>query len=344
MNSVSKLLIVLAVSAALMWLTASVSTALSPFVFAAVIAYITAPLAEKLEKLRIKPAAAALLIVLLTLVLMVLFPLALLPLIATQVREFAELLPPLTQKLHAYLGNDINEWLRKQQFDLKNVGGSSIQKAANVVTDLLSNSLAVLSSFFTILLITPLATFYFLRDRKSIGGELTELLPPHIRERALLLTRDLDNVLGEFLHGQLIVMTVMAVFYSIILTLAGVPFALTIGIISGILTFIPYVGFILGMILATLAGLSSFESFLDILFIWLLMGIGTTVETVLITPRLVGERIGLHPLAVLLSLMVMGELFGLVGVLAALPIAAILLVCGRHLRRRYIGSSFYGPQ
>ena len=143
------------------------------------------------------------------------------------------------------------------------------------------------------------------------------------------------------MHGQITVMAVMAIIYTLILKLAGLQFALTIGIISGALVFIPYVGFLIGLLLATVAGLGQFDSWADFILIWVLMGIGTTLESLLITPYLVGERIGLHPLAVLLALFIMGELLGFVGVLAALPLAAVFLVLCRHLRRHYINSDFY---
>lgn len=345
MNNSVRILLALLAAALLAWFATSVGAVLAPFIFAAILAYITAPLAQVLEARRMPPALAAAGLVLLALLLLLALPLALLPLIAAQVQEFSQLLPPLIKKVHTYWGGDLDTWLAEQELDfstLSGIGGDSIQKALNVAAGVFSGGLSALSAFATLLLLTPLAAFYFLRDRKSIGGELTELLPPYIRERTLLLCRDLDGVLGEFLRGQLMVMSIMAVFYALVLTLAGLPFALTIGILSGLLTFIPYVGFILGVTLATIVGLSSFDSLLDVVIVWLLMGIGTTVESVLITPRLVGERVGLHPLAVLLALMIMGELMGFVGVLIALPLAAVLLVCGRHLRRRYISSSFYG--
>lgn len=347
MSQTNKLILTLLAVGGVAWFAASLDAVLAPFVFAAVIAYISAPLAQRLEDRRVPPPLAALLIVALLLLLLVTLPLTLLPLVAAQVREFSSLLPLLVQKMQEQFGNDLGTWLTQQELGagaLGSLDGGSINKFVGLTANLFSDGLAFLSSFFTILLITPMAVFYFLRDRKSIGGELAEFLPPHIRGQAFVLIRDLDSVLGEFLHGQLIVMTIMAAFYSIVLSIADLPFALTIGIISGVLTFIPYVGFILGVLLATLVGIGNFESFVDIVIVWVLMGIGTLMESVLITPRFVGERVGLHPLMVLLAIMVMGDLFGFIGILAALPIASVVLVCARHLRRRYIGSDFYGRQ
>ena len=181
-----------------------------------------------------------------------------------------------------------------------------------------------------------------MRDRSIIAGGLADLLPPRMRDETMGIIHDLNNVLGEFMHGQLSVMAVMAVLYSAMLWFAGLEFSLTIGVISGILVFIPYIGFIVGIALATLVAVSQFESWSDFILIWALMGAGTALESIVITPWLVGERIGLHPVLVLLALLVFGSLLGLVGVLAALPLAALLLVLFRHLRRRYINSDFYG--
>ena len=136
----------------------------------------------------------------------------------------------------------------------------------------------------------------------------------------------------------------LLLFILLILNIAGLDFALTIGIISGILVFIPYVGFLIGLLLATIAGIGQFESWTDLILIWVLMGIGTTLESLFITPYLVGEKIGLHPLAILLALFIMGELLGFVGVLLALPLAAVVLVLSRHLRRYYINSDFYAKK
>ena len=219
-------------------------------------------------------------------------------------------------------------------------GAENLQQAAGLLAGFVGDGLSATGRFLVVLLITPLAVFYLLRDRKNIGGELTDMLPPRMRDRVLDIGYELDNVLGEFMHGQLMVMVIMAVFYSIVLTLADLNFALTIGIISGLLVFIPYVGFITGLSLALLVGLGDFD-WIQFFLIVILMSIGTVIESFAVTPRLVGERVGLHPLAVLLALVVMGEWFGFVGVLVALPVASVLLVLLRHLRHGYIGSNFY---
>jgi predicted PurR-regulated permease PerM len=136
-------------------------------------------------------------------------------------------------------------------------------------------------------------------------------------------------------------MLLMSAFYVFALWLAGVEFALPIGMVSGLLVFIPYVGMIVGVGLATVVALSQFELWTDVLWVWAVFGLGQMLEGMVVTPRLVGERIGLHPLAVVFSLLAFGQLFGFVGLLIALPLAAVLLVGLRHLRAGYLSSDLY---
>lgn len=341
-SKLTRLLIAAAAAFALAWMATSVAAALTPFILAAVIAYIAAPLAGRIEAKGGSPTVSATVVVILILLTLVLIPMALIPLIAAQAQQLAALLPQISDKLHDTFGGTDAEWLAHIKTNITAAGADGIDRAADLAAALVGGGVSLASSFLGILLITPLSAFYFVRDRQSINGGMTELLPPHIREPALVICREINGVLDEFLHGQLLVMCLMSIFFAVVLKFANLPFALTIGVIAGMLTFIPYLGFIIGLALATLVGIGAFDSFIDLLIVWILMTIGTVLENMLITPKLVGERVGLHPLVVLLAIMTMGELFGTIGVLVALPTAAVLLVCGRHLRRRYIASDLYG--
>ena len=336
--------------AALLWLMHTAGGVLTPFVLAAVMAYTLSPLATKIEKI-ISPAAAAAVLVMLVFLALLALPLALAPIIAKQIASLLAVLPELAERAGYWLGDahpHVVEQLQSMNlsdFAKQAAGAIQGEQAANVAGiffGFFGKGVAAIAGFFTLLLITPLAVFYFLRDRQIIAGELTDSLPPRWRDETMVVIHDLDNVLGEFLHGQITVIAVMSVLYSGMLWIAGLEFALTIGIISGMLVFIPYVGFIIGVVLATLVAVGQFETWTEFVLIWVLMGVGTALESMLITPWLVGERIGLHPVFVLLALLAMGSMLGFVGVLAALPLAAILLVLFRHLRRRYINSDFYG--
>jgi predicted PurR-regulated permease PerM len=150
-----------------------------------------------------------------------------------------------------------------------------------------------------------------------------------------------DEVLGEYLRGQLLVMLSLAVFYAVGLALFGLDLALPIGVFTGLAVFVPYLGFGLGLVLALLAGLLQMAPSQAFIMVAVVYGLGQLIESFVLTPRLVGERIGLHPLAVILALMAFGQLLGFVGVLIALPASAVLLVALRRLRRQYLQSDLY---
>lgn len=162
-----------------------------------------------------------------------------------------------------------------------------------------------------------------------------------MREQVFSFLREADEVLGQYLRGQLLVMVILAIYYSVALSVAGFELALPVGIFTGLAVFIPFVGFGLGLLLALLAALLEFASWYGLIAVALIYGVGQVVESTYLTPRLVGERIGMHPVAVIFALMAFGHLFGFVGVLVSLPVSAVLVVALRWMRRAYVGSSLY---
>jgi predicted PurR-regulated permease PerM len=182
-------------------------------------------------------------------------------------------------------------------------------------------------------------------DWHQFVARVLRYVPPRGRAAYDRFTDEADAVLGQYLRGQLLVMLAMAVFYSAGLGLFGLDLALPIGIFTGLAMFVPYVGFGLGLILALLAGLLEFaviagpaKAFIMVAVVY---GLGQVIESLFLTPRLVGERIGLHPLAVIFALLAFGQLFGFVGVLIALPASAVLLVAVRRAQARYLSSKLY---
>jgi predicted PurR-regulated permease PerM len=153
--------------------------------------------------------------------------------------------------------------------------------------------------------------------------------------------QEADAVLGEYLRGQLVVMLILAVYYVVGLSLFGLSVAWPIGIFTGLAVFVPYVGFGLGLLLAALSGFLEMAPMQATVMLVVVFGLGQLLESFVLTPRLVGERIGLHPLAVIFALLAFGQLLGFVGVLMALPASAVLLVALRRLRERYLGSRLY---
>ena len=180
-----------------------------------------------------------------------------------------------------------------------------------------------------------------LRDWDSFVLKLDELIPRRWHEKTQAIASQVDVVLAEFLRGQLTVMLIMAAFYATALWAVGLEYALPIGLLAGLLVFVPYLGVVLGLSLATLAGLVQFAELTDLIPIWVVFGIGQVIESMGITPWLVGERIGLHPLAVIFALLAFGQIFGFFGILLALPVSAALLVGLRHIKQAYHHSNLY---
>jgi predicted PurR-regulated permease PerM len=182
---------------------------------------------------------------------------------------------------------------------------------------------------------------YLLRDWNRLVDSVDRLVPRRIHDKVVTMAKEIDAVLAEWLRGQLLVVVIMAVYYVTALWLARLEFALPIGIITGLAVIVPYVGIVLGLLLATAAALLQFDSFTGLLWVWLAIGIGQALEGMLVTPLIVGERIGLHPVAVIFALLAFGQVFGFFGVLLALPASAVLLVALRHLRAAYVSSPLY---
>jgi predicted PurR-regulated permease PerM len=189
----------------------------------------------------------------------------------------------------------------------------------------------------------PVALFYLLSDWDRVVASVVELVPPAWRPRYDAFMHECDEVLGQYLRGQLLVMLALAVFYSVGLGLFGLELALPIGVFTGLAVFVPYLGFGLGLLLALLASLLQFASLKALVMVGVVFGTGQWVESFLLTPRLVGERIGLHPLAVIFALLAFGQTLGFIGVLIALPASAVLLVALRRLRQGYLDSALYRP-
>ncbi|XHO05737.1 hypothetical protein ACEQUB_02641 [Ralstonia syzygii] len=192
-----------------------------------------------------------------------------------------------------------------------------------------------------IVFLVPIVMFYLLMDWNMLMRRLEGAVPRRWIDKTRELAAETDGLLSQYLRGQIIVMLVLAVYYSSGLALAGFDVALPIGIFTGLAVFIPYIGFGIGLTLAILSALLQFGNLYGLLAVAVVYGVGQVLEGFYLTPRLVGERIGLHPLAVILALLAFGQLFGFFGILLALPISAVLLVGLRQIRQLYLGSKLY---
>ncbi len=324
------------------------SPILAPFLFAAILAYISNPLVSWLARHRVRRALGVVLVMLLLGGLFVLLLLILLPLFIKEVRLLSERLPGFL----AQLNDNLVPWIKARfgaelQFDLvalKKLIGDNLQGADGLGMKLL-DSLRIggiaLLGFMVNLLLVPVVLFYLLRDWNGLLAQVNDLLPRRWQPKLTGIAAEIDAVLAEFLRGQIAVMVLMSVLYVLGLWLAGLEFALPIGIITGMLVFVPYVGMLIGLLLATLVALMQFPGASGVIPVWIVFGIGQTLEGTLVTPLLVGKRIGLHPVAVIFALLAFGQIFGFFGVLLALPASAALLVGLRHLGARYRDSSLY---
>ena len=315
---------------------------LTPFLVAAALAYLCNPLVDRLQARGIGRTTATAL-VLLGLVLFFLLAAAVMAplfqaqarLLMQQVPRVAEwgsqtLLPWFTATFGVDLMHDqadILAWLKSHV--------SELSQLTRYLPELKDSGLALLA-FFANLLLTPVVTFYLLRDWPRVIAHLADWIPAPLRERSDSIAHEIDAVLSEFVRGQIMVILVMCAFYSLALWLAGLHYALAVGLLSGILVFVPYLGVVVGVLLGTLAGWAQFgvdaNPLASLIPIWAVFGIGQLLEGMAITPWLVGERVGLHPVAVIFALMAFGQLFGFVGVLLAIPAAAASLVALRHLK------------
>ncbi len=325
------------------------SPILAPFLFAAILAYILDPIVERLTGKYLPRTLAVVLVLVGALLLIVALALVVLPLFAKELRQLVDRLPAflvwLNQQLLPRLKEHFGVEFQLDVDTVRKLASDLVSDNQDVVARLLG-SLKVgglaLVAFFVNLLLVPVVLFYLLRDWHALLARVERLIPRHVHAQARAILREVDAVLAEFLRGQLTVIVLMSVYYVLALWLARLEFALPIGLITGLLVFIPYVGALAGFILGTIAALMQFDSLWGVAWVWFAFGAGQALEGLAVTPLLMGERIGLHPVAVIFALLAFGQVFGFFGVLLALPASAALLVALRHLRRAYLASALYG--
>ena len=328
-----------AVAAALLYL---LSPILTPFVAAGILTYICNPLVQRMSA-RKMPRTLAVVLVMGGLLLLIM-----LPLLEKEIGLFVMRVPDWIEAARIHLLPQLQQWFGVSiEWDsqaLKNLLLSHWQSAGGAAGKLLpwlgSSGGAIVGALVNLLLI-PVAMFYLLRDWDVLVARLDELIPRDWHGKVTEIVAEVDRVLAEFLRGQISVMLLMSAYYVAALWLAGLEFALPIGILAGLLVFVPYLGMILGLSLATLAALMQFPSFGGVLLVWAAFGAGQLLEGMVVTPWLVGDRIGLHPLAVIFALLAFGQVFGFFGLLLALPLSSILLVALRHGKAWYLSSSMY---
>ena len=336
----------------MLWLLAPV---LAPFIAASVLAYALTPLVDRLDAAfqgRVPRVLAVLLVELLFVLLALGLVLMIVPILIKEMPLMRDQLPVLLDQINTSLQPLLRKMGIKLSLDLPSIKAFVMTYLNANFEDTLGSVLASVkiggSAAMAVLgnaVLIPVALFYLLMEWDHFMKSLRTLIPPRLRAATDSFLKESDQVLGEYLRGQLVVMGVLAVYYSLGLALFGLDLALPIGTFTGLAVFVPYLGFGLGMVLALLAGLLEFSSgggvAQAVVMVAVVYGLGQLVESFFLTPRLVGERIGLHPLAVIFSLLAFGQLFGFIGILVALPVSAVLLVAMRRVRSGYLASGLY---
>ncbi len=332
------------------WLVYLLSPILTPFLMAATLAYLGDPFADWLESKKI-PRTFAVVIVFVVLTLVgVVFILMMIPMLKQQVELVANKTPIVINYfqtealpwLYEKLGTDADALqLTSIEQTLKEQLSSNSGFLANIMKSLTSSGLALFGWLGNLVLI-PVVTFYLLRDWDDLVARVSRLFPRHVEPVVRKLALECDEVLSAFVRGQLMVMVALGFIYAIGLWIVGLDLALLVGMIAGLASIVPYLGFIIGIVFAIVAGLIQFGDPQVLIWIALVFGVGQMLEGMVLTPLLVGDKIGLHPVAVIFAILAGGQLFGFIGVLIALPVAAVIMVLLRHVHDRYVKSLLYG--
>ncbi len=331
------------------WLLAPV---LTPFALSALLAYIADPLADRLERHMSRTLAVTLVFILASLALLGLLAL-LVPLLEYQ---FARAVAAVPAAL-AWFRGTAAPWLQQHlhlapgAFDAQHVAVLLQQHwqqagglAASVLGRITRSGLALVDWIINLVLV-PVVFFYLLRDWDTLVARVRELLPRALEPTITRLARESDAVLGAFFKGQLLVMLGLGLYYALTLAfVAQLGLGPLIGIVAGLVSFVPYLGFITGLIAALIAVLAQYGmDWLHLTLVLVVFGGGQLLEGYVLVPQLVGDRIGLHPVAVMFAVLAGGQLFGFFGVLVALPLAAVAMVLLRYAHERYLASALYAP-
>ncbi len=333
------------------WLLYLLGPVLIPFAVSALLAYLCDPIVDRIEARKLSRTAAVVIVFSCLLLIMVLALLILIPLLqdqlirlVTRIPEFLtwiqdSLLPLIANKT----GIDISQLRLDQIRDAISEHWKDIGDMLTGVLMQITQSGQAVLAMFSFLILIPVVTFYLLRDWDLLLAGIHDLLPKRFEKIVTALARECDAVLGEFLHGQLLLMLVQGGVYSLGLWIVGLEFALLIGMLAGLVSFVPYLGFVVGIVVAGVAAFMQFQDLIHLVYVAIVFGIGQALEGMVLSPLLVGERIGLHPVAVIFAVMAGGQLFGFIGILLALPVAAVIVVLLRHAHDEYKDSGFYTP-
>jgi len=321
---------------------------LTPFIIAALLAYLGDPLVNKLEKMHLKRTLSAILIFSLMLLILLGLGLLIIPLLQVQIQILIEKIPDMViwiqQTVMPWLSTHFDIKINFDPVEIKKILITHWQQAGNVldkvVLTLTHSTKTVLKVLINFILV-PVVTFYLLRDWPMLLTRLQNLVPRVYIEPVTTISSQCNEVVGAFFRGQFLVMLILGLYYTIGLSIMGLDLAVLIGVIISILSIVPLLGTIIGLFLGIITTVFQFHDVKHVIYLLIIFGIGHVLENMILTPLLIGNRVGLHPVAVILAVLIAGTYFGFLGILLAIPIAAVLLVLLKVLYRQYINSQFY---
>jgi predicted PurR-regulated permease PerM len=337
-------IIALFVFIAALWLLSDI---LLPFIAGLALAYFLDPVADALERLGLPRLIATLLILILSTLLVILLIILLIPVLGDQIAKFASDLPNYIRSLIALFNELAPQWLKDMlknsspNSSLSDFAGRAAAWLATILASIWSGGLAIVN-VVALLIVTPIVAFYLLNDWDHMIAKVDSWLPRDHAPTIRALASEIDGAMAGFIRGQGTVCLLLGLFYAIALSLAGLNFGLLIGLGAGLLSFIPYIGSTVGGILAIGMALVQFwPDWFQIAIIIAIFAGGQFIEGNFLSPNLVGNRVGLHPVWLMFALFAFGYLFGFVGLLLAVPLAAATGVLVRFALKQYLGSPLY---
>jgi predicted PurR-regulated permease PerM len=336
------------------WLFYALAPVITPFVISAGLAFLGDPLVDRLERVRIfqwkfSRTVAVVVVFLLISTLLFVVLLFFLPLLRDQVERLVEKAPAMFE----WLVHTAMPWLQQKlgltafELDAENLTAAlkDYWKEASaallgVLGTVSRGGQAVLNWLMNLVLV-PVVTFYLLRDWDALVEGVRTLIPRNSEPVVSQLFREIDQVLGAFLRGQLMVMIALGLIYTLGLWFTGLDLALIIGMGAGLLSIVPYLGTFAGLVAALIAAVFQFQDILHPVLVLMVFAVGQSLEGMVLTPKLVGDRVGLHPVAVIFAVLAGGQLFGFLGILLALPVASALNVLVRYVHKKYQESELY---
>ncbi len=334
--------------ATLIFLLYQLAPVLQPLYIAALLAYLSNPLVGRLERYKVPRILGVLIVFFFMLSIVTLLGLFLVPLLVDQINLLIHQLPVML----AWLQNTALPWFNSKFGNLIHINPQNLNVAVveglkthqsiipKIVATITSSGFMIFAIFFQLLLI-PVVTFYLLRDWNKLIANIRHILPRRMEPTIVMLATKYNAVLRAFIRGQLLVIILLGFIYTLGLWIVGLQFAVLIGIIAGLLNIVPYLGFTTGLISALLAAYYQFQRFDYLIFVSIVFIVGQSIESMLLTPLLVGDSIGLHPVAVIFAVLTGGYFLGLIGALIALPVAAAIMVLMRFALTKYYQSSIY---